>query len=66
MDSNDYGIGTLAEGATTATAGIIEYNQLKDSNVVQLAAGATYTKPSGTTSGTVTIGSKQITVTRSY
>lgn len=69
MDSKGYGIGTIAEGATTATAGIIEYNQLKDSNVVQLTTGATFTadKTDGSIiSGEVTINGQTITVTRAY
>ena len=69
MDSNNYGIGTLAEGATTATSGIIEYNQLKSSNVVQLSSGATYEadkKDGSIISGKVTINGKEITVTRAY
>lgn len=66
MDSNDYGIGTLAEGATTATAGIIEYNQLKADDVVQLSTGASYTEPSANDTGSITIGGKNITVTKAY
>lgn len=62
-DNKGYGIGNLAEGATTATAAIIEYDQLKESNIVQLATGATYTEPAGTTPGSVTVNGKVVSVT---
>ena len=57
VDKKGYGIGTLS--GTTAIAAYIEYNELKDANVVQLGDGG---KTLPEANKTITIGTKTITI----
>ena len=58
-DNKGYGLGNSSDGSYVAA--VIEYNQLKDVNVVQLTSGVTYDKTNNTISAMT-----GITVTKTY
>lgn len=60
MDNNNYGLGVYNSETKTSTPAAIEYNQLKDSNVVQLTTSLAYDKTNGTVTG------MDVKVTRTY
>ena len=60
VDQKGYGIGTLNSETNVATAAYVEYNELKDVNVVQLGDNGGMTLPEA--SSEITIGTKTITI----
>ena len=62
VDQKGYGIGILNSTTNVATAACVEYNELKDANVVQLGTSGGIDLPTLE----ITINSKKITIDKTY